>query len=446
MRILCEHALVNGTWCRRVAIDIAPDGSIAAVEPAAANDEGERLSGFVLPGMVDVHNHATGRVLAGLGVAAAGAASGQRARWLERRMIERIGPEELWAVAAATYIELLHAGCTSVVAFHDLHHAPDGAPYDDPGLLALALHEAAREAGIGLTLLVAGRLTGDWDGRPLEGAERRAFLSPDGALRILERLERVFGDDPDRRLGLGIPSLRHVPRSRLPELVALAGERDPHAPIHIQLAETADEVLRCRSVHGAGPLAVLRRQVGIDARWCLLHAAPLDAEERAALRSIDAVVGLLPESECRYWAGLGDLAADAPKIALGSDRGAVLAPTAQLRMLRATAATQGVAVAAAGLLARVLAGGAQASGRAVGRLAPGFRADLVHLDADHPLLAGATPEEVIGIWVDTGSRQPFVRDVMVGGHWQIRGGRHTAAEPAMQGLRWARERLLRDGA
>ena len=37
-----------------------------------------------------------------------------------------------------------------------------------------------------------------------------------------------------------------------------------------------------------------------------------------------------------------------------------------------------------------LAGGAQALGRRIGQLAPGYRADLVRLDADHPLLAGRT--------------------------------------------------------
>lgn len=445
-RLLCEHALINGVWQRHVAIDVAPDGSIAAVEPAAANDEGERLGGFVLPGLIDAHSHVADRLLAGL-VAEASSDDSRRARRLRERLLARLGPEELWAVATALFVELLTSGCTSVVVFHDLHHGPDGTPYDDAGVLAVALHEAAREAGIGLTLLVAGRQVGGWDNSPLEGPHRRSFLSPDGMLRLLDRVQQLFGDDPGRRLGLGIPSLGAVLIDRLDELVRALHALDPHAPVQVQLAADTADLRLCRAVHGKGPLTLLAQRLMLDARWCLVHAIGLDADERARLANLEAVVALTPACEARSITESTELASRLPRIASGSDTAEVSEPAARLRtlvhQLRARASASR-ALDGFALLARVLAGGAQASGRAVGRLAPGFRADLIHLDPTHPLFAAASPEQVVDIWLSATSRKPFVRDVLVGGIWQVRNGQHVAMERAFEGYRLVRSRILGD--
>jgi formimidoylglutamate deiminase len=445
-RLLCEHALINGVWQRQVAIDVAPDGSIAAVEPAAAHEEGERLGGFVLPGLIDAHCHVAERLLAGL-LPEAGSDHSRRARQLRERLLARLGPEELWAVAAALFVELLASGCTSVVVFHDLHHGPDGTPYDDAGVLAVALHEAAREAGIGLTLLVAGRQVGGWDGSPLAGPHRRSFLTPDGVLRLLERVQQLFGDDPGRRLGLGIPALGAVLLDRLDELVTALAALDPHAPVQVQLAAEATDLRLCRAVHGSGPLTLLAQRMTLDARWCLAHAIGLDAGERARLLRLDAVIALTPTCEVRGIAEVAELVQRLPRIASGSDAAAVtdaaIRLQALLRLLRAGAPACGIQDGL-GLLARVLAGGAQASGRAVGRLAPGFRADLVHLDPQHPLFAAASPEQVVDIWLSATSRRPFVRDVLVGGIWQVRDGQHVAMERAFESYRQVRSRILGD--
>ncbi len=48
------------------------------------------------------------------------------------RFVERLGPEELEAIAAMAYAEMLESGFTRVGEFHYLHHDPAGAPYADP--------------------------------------------------------------------------------------------------------------------------------------------------------------------------------------------------------------------------------------------------------------------------------------------------------------------------
>jgi formimidoylglutamate deiminase len=74
-----------------------------------------------------------------------------------------------------------------------------------------------------------------------------------------------------------------------------------------------------------------------------------------------------------------------------------------------------------------LQGGAQASGRAVGALAAGKRADLLVLDADHPNLFGRAAEEVLGSLVFSGNDN-LVKDVMAGGQWVVRGQQHVAQQ------------------
>jgi formimidoylglutamate deiminase len=71
-----------------------------------------------------------------------------------------------------------------------------------------------------------------------------------------------------------------------------------------------------------------------------------------------------------------------------------------------------------------LQGGAQASGRRVGALAAGMRADLLVLDGEHPNLDGAAAQDVLGAFIFAGNDN-LVRDVLAGGRWVVRGGRHV---------------------
>ncbi len=71
-----------------------------------------------------------------------------------------------------------------------------------------------------------------------------------------------------------------------------------------------------------------------------------------------------------------------------------------------------------------LAGGAQALGRPIGRLAPGARADLLVIDPERPNLHGRTGDLFLDALVFAGNDNP-VTGVMVGGGWRVRDGRHA---------------------
>jgi formimidoylglutamate deiminase len=150
-----DAALLPQGWAENVLIEVDPSGNIAAVAVGSGPTRtAERIDGTVVPGMVDLHSHAFQRALAGL-TQRLGADEASFWTWRDAMyaFADRITPDEQRAIAAQLYVELLKGGYTSVVEFHYLHHEPGGRAYDEPATMSLAIHEAARAAGIALTLL-----------------------------------------------------------------------------------------------------------------------------------------------------------------------------------------------------------------------------------------------------------------------------------------------------
>ncbi|MHB1059697.1 MAG: amidohydrolase family protein, partial [Rhodanobacter sp.] len=217
-------------WQAGATLGVDAAGSVAAADAA----EPDRLGSWVLPGMPNLHSHAFQRAMAGL-AERKGRADDSFWSWRETMyaFAATVGPDELKAIAAQLYVEMLKAGYTQVCEFHYLHHQPDGAPYARPEAMSLALVEAAREAGIALTLLPVLYMSGGFDGRALTARQRRFGHSLDGYLRLLESLRRHEGED--LRVGIALHSLRAVPEQALREVLA-AGPAQT-GPIHQHNAE-----------------------------------------------------------------------------------------------------------------------------------------------------------------------------------------------------------------
>jgi formimidoylglutamate deiminase len=343
-----------------------------------------------------------------------------------------ITPEQLKAIASQLYVEMLKSGYTRVCEFHYLHHQPDGTPYAQPAAMSLALIEAAREAGIGLTLLPVLYMSGGFDGRALTARQRRFGHSVDGYLRLLETLRRHESDDV--RVGIALHSLRAVPEAAMREVLdAVAGTG---CPIHIHIAEQIGEVQDCLATRGARPVEWLFEHADVDERWCLVHATHLTEAETAQLARSGAVAGLCPTTEANLGDGLFPLAdfLDAGgTLGIGSDSHISISPVEELRWLEygqrlatrhrnIAARRQGDSVGET-LWRAALAGGARASGAPVGELRAGARADLIVLDDASPLLAARDTRSLIDSFLFSGNT-PLVRDVMVGGRWQVRDFRH----------------------
>ena len=192
-----EVALLPAGFADGVRLEVDARGDLTAVEAGAEPADAERLPGVVLPGMPNVHSHAFQRAMAGR---AERLAPGEASFWTWRevmyRFVARIGPDELRAIAAQAYVEMLEAGHTAVGEFHYLHHQADGRQYADPAELSWAILEAQRASGIGLTHLPVLYMAGGFGGRPAEPGQRRFVHAPERFADLLARLGAAFRRRP----------------------------------------------------------------------------------------------------------------------------------------------------------------------------------------------------------------------------------------------------------
>ncbi|MCX7514809.1 formimidoylglutamate deiminase [Frateuria sp. STR12] len=456
-------------WSREGIFGIDADGTLQAVEDGPA----ERLGTWVLPGMPNLHSHAFQRAMAGL-AERRGKVGGSSAlvpghddqkaaiqdrtpqqdnfwSWRETMyaFAAAVGPDELKAIAAQLYVEMLKAGYTQVCEFHYLHHQPDGTPYAQPEAMSLALVEAAREAGIALTLLPVLYMRGGFDGRPLGARQRRFGHEVDAYLRLLETLRSQ--QDADLSVGIALHSLRAVPEDALQAVLTSGLAQD--GPIHIHIAEQLGEVQDCLAIRGARPVEWLLDHADVGERWCLVHATHLNEDETARLARTGAVAGLCPTTEANLGDGLFPLASylDAGgTLGIGSDSHISISPVEELRWLeygqrlatrrRNIAARREGASVGETLWRAALEGGAQASGLPVGTLQPGHRADLLVLDDGSALLAAREEPALLDSLIFAGNT-PLVRDVMSGGRWVVRDFRHHDEERIAQRYRETVQRL-----
>jgi formimidoylglutamate deiminase len=397
--------------------------------------------------------------MAGLTERASGASEDSFWTWREVMygFVERLDPDQVEAIAAQLYVEMLKAGCTAVGEFHYLHHAPDGGRYDDPAEMSRRIVAAAHTAGIGLTLLPVLYAQGGFGGKPPAAGQRRFVHDLPSYVRLVEALLPSHRHDGSVRVGIAPHSLRAVSPAQLADAVAALNAIDGGAPIHIHIAEQMKEVEDCHAWSGQRPVEWLLDHAPVDEHWCLVHATHMTTDETGRLARSGAVAGLCPTTEANLGDGVFaavDYQSAGGAYGIGSDSHISVSPIEELRwleyaqrlvlrrrnVLAPPAGNESRSVGAA-LYRGALAGGAQALGRQIGRLAPGARADLVVLDGESPALLGRSEDQLLDSLVFAGNTNP-VRDVMVGGRWRVREGRHGAEAAVLDRYRAAVRALL----
>lgn len=430
-----ETALLPDGWGDRVRVAIE-DGRIASVVRGVDPVPGDERHAIAVSGQCNVHSHAFQRGMAGLSEHRGdGSRDDNFWSWREvmYRFLDRLTPDDIEAITAQAYVEMLETGYTRVGEFHYLHNDPAGARYADPAETAGRISAAAEATGIGLTLLPVFYAHSDFGGQPPKPGQRRFLSDLDGFATLLDASRAKLQGDAN--MGVAPHSLRAVTG---PELAALR-EMSPTGPFHIHAAEQVKEVEASIAFSGARPVEWLLANAGVDARWCLIHATHLTDAECDALAGSGAVAGLCPITE----ANLGDGIFPAARfldaggaIGTGTDSNILIDVAGELRMIeysqrlrdrgRNILAANGVSTGAR-LFGRTLAGGAQALGVA-GGIAEGASADIVSLEATHPALDGRKGDLLLDGWIFSG-RAGCIDSVWRHGARVVTGGRHRAAEP-----------------
>ena len=445
-----EHAWVNGGWVKNVVLTVAADGTWQNIElnapeqaPAGAN----RLSGPVLPGIVNAHSHAFQRAIVGLTERRSRTSDASDDFWSWRdRMYSaanRITPEQLEAIASQLYAELLVGGYTQVCEFQYLHNNMGGAPYADPAEMALALVRAARKTGIGLTLLPTLYMRSGFKAsglHPLRKDQLRFASTPDSVMRVVDAVQRQTLNDARINCGVAMHSLRAASPSALVELASAA--KSAGLPVHIHIAEQTQEVTDCIFETGQRPIEWLMSHLSVDASWNLVHATHATPAELQAVQDSGAAIVICPATEANLGDGVFDLpayAAAGGNWSIGSDSHVTRSWPEELRLLeysqRLTLRQRNIAArvlghesSAAALFEAALQGGAAACGQPSGGLRVGQRADFVTLDMDSPALLGVPADHLLDALVFSSPVTVFA-DVFVAGE-RVGGGRLLGEDAA----------------
>ena len=290
-----------------------------------------------------------------------------------------LDPDSYYALARATFGEMLMAGITTVGEFHYLHHQADGTPYSNPNEMSHSIIRAAGEAGIRLTLLDTVYLQGGVHGEPLEGAQRR--FSDGTADRWIERVSELV-TPPGVLVGAAVHSVRAVN----PESIARVAEwtESRGVPLHAHVAEQPAEVMASMEVLGAAPVEILAEAGAVGERFTAVHATHLDQRSIDLLGSSRSSVCMCPTTERYLAAGIGPsvrLSDAGAELCFGTDSHAVIDPFEEMQALemneRLVTLERGHHPARS-LLESATAGGHASLGWAgYGRIAAGGPADLV---------------------------------------------------------------------
>ena len=436
LKFAANAALLPEGWAHNVVFTIGDGGIVSAIATDADIAGMERAAGPVVPAMPNLHSHAFQRALAGRTGRSSPAHDDSFWTWRQAMyaFLDRVDADALEAIAAQAYVEMAKAGYASVAEFHYVHHDAAGKPYGDPAELAWRVVAAAQTAGLGLTLLPVFYAHAGFGGSPPTAGQKRFVHTTYTFTHLFERLLQGAATH-GYVLGVAPHSLRAVTPEEMGHVVRLGG---PGSPVHIHAAEQSREVDDCFAWSRLRPVEWLLTQASVDARWCIVHATHMTEKEVTGLAASGAVAGLAPTTE----ADLGDgtfpghayLAAGG-RFGVGSDSNTIVDPFAELRQLewsqRMRARRRNVLGTASGeaigtsLWAGAARGGAQALAQPVGAFEVGRRADLVVLNPADPALAGQTADDVLDAAIFGPCRAP-VRDVMAGGKWIVRDGRHVA--------------------
>jgi len=330
--IHCARALLPDGWSSDVRLTIAA-GKFAGVDRHAQAQAGDERVAVLLPGISNVHSHGFQRGMAGL-TEYRGPEADNFWSWRELmyRFVGRMTPEDLEAVTALAYVEMLEGGFTRVGEFHYVHHGVEGRAFTNPAEMAARIAAAADATGIALTLLPVFYAHSNFGGAAPAPGQRRFITDVDQFAKLFEACRGVLAPLADARIGVAPHSLRAVTPDELLSVASLA----PAGPIHIHAAEQTREVEDCMAWSGARPVQWLLEHADVDARWCLVHATHLVDEEVVELARSGAVAGFCPVTE----ANLGDgIAPAAPYLAargtfgIGTDSNVRIGVAEELRQL-----------------------------------------------------------------------------------------------------------------
>jgi formimidoylglutamate deiminase len=327
--------LQRGGWLEPAYVGVDASGVIRYLSrqaPAAAATES--VLGFALPGFQNAHSHAFQYAMAGLAENHPAGVDDDFWSWREAMYTCALlmNPDQVEAVAAMLYAEMVRHGYTRVAEFHYLHHDGEGKPYANLAEMGERLIAAAKQAGIGITLIPVFYQTGNF-GQPPQSRQRR-FISTtlDAYMKLLEA-STAAAARAQVLVGASVHSLRAVALDDVKRTFAVVNNQ---VPLHLHAAEQKKEVADCIAYCGQRPVQWLLNNVPLDHHCNIVHATHLDHEELQKLAGSQANVVLCPSTEGNLGDGIfrmKEYVQNGGRWCIGTDSHIGLNPFEELRMI-----------------------------------------------------------------------------------------------------------------
>lgn len=338
----------------------------------------------------------------------------------------------------ATFAEMALGGIGVVGEFHYVHHQPCGSPYADPNAMGIAVANAAKDAGIRLTLLDTLYLHGGLDPAAAGGyvpiASEQARFSDRDVAKWAMRVDDLAGtvSNSTCKVGAAAHSVRAVDPGSI--ATAAAWARQNGAPLHVHASEQPAENQQCLAVHECTPIELFARTAGLGPEVTLIHATHTSDQDISLMGEAEANCCSCPTTERDLADGVGPAAvlADAGiELCLGSDSNAVIDLFEETRAVeldqRTSTLKRGV-FAADALATMATANGYRALGWSeAGTLEVGSLADFTTVSLDSVRLAGTGADNALASVIYAASSAD-VRHLVVGGHPVVEDGSHTSID------------------
>lgn len=374
------------------------DGRILAVLPRAeahaAYAAAERVSlpaHALIPGMVNLHTHASMSLLRGF------ADDMPLMQWLQERIwpaeAKQVSPQFVYDGTLLACAEMLRGGIT---CFNDMYYFP--------GEAARAALDLGMRAALGLIVI---------DFPSAYASDADDYLAKGLTLRDALR------DQPLLSFCMAPHAPYTVSDSTFARLVTLAEELD--LPVHMHVHETGNEIEQSIAQHGLRPLERLRRLGLVGPNLIAVHAIHLTQEEIGLLLQNGSSVAHCPSSNLKFANGFAPVArmlAAGVNIGLGTDGAAsnnrldLFQEMRQAALLAKAVSGDACALPAHRALSMATLDGARALrlDHAIGSIEPGKFADLTAVKFTAPdmlpcydpishLVYAAGRDNVSHVWV-----------------------------------------------
>jgi len=402
-----ERGLVveDGRIAETVARGREPTAPVAAVFDASRH--------VVLPGLVNAHHH----FFQTLTRAHPAAINRELSPWLMALypIWARLKPHQLRLAVRLALTELMLSGCTTAADHHYLF---------PPGLEDAVDIEVEEARALGLRMTVTRG--------SMNRSQKDGGLPPDSVVQdedaILADSERVLKlfHDPrpgaQIRIALAPCSPFSIDKSLMSETARLAERYD--CQLHTHLCETKDEERFCLEMYGVRPVDLLEETGWMSKRTWLAHGIHFSPAEIGRLGRAGVGICHCAASNMVLASGICptcELEAAGAPVGLGVDGSASNDSSNMMEALRhalmigrlrygASAATH------LDVLRWASEGSARCLGRDdIGRIAPGYQADLALFTLDEPRFSGA--HDPLAALILCGAHR--ADRVMIAGAWRV---------------------------